>query len=73
MNLKRGDVVNARFPHASGGRGKKRPVVVVQAEWQQTLQVRQLAYLERGMQDRITAPATEWRGYFSPSSIPAYE
>lgn len=32
MNLQRGDVILARFPHASGGRGKKRPVVVVQAD-----------------------------------------
>jgi mRNA interferase MazF len=32
MNWKRGDVVLARFPHAAGGRGKKRPVVVVQAD-----------------------------------------
>lgn len=32
MNVSRGDVALARFPHASGGRGKKRPVVVVQAE-----------------------------------------
>jgi mRNA interferase MazF len=31
MNIHRGDVLKARFPHASGGRGKKRPVVVVQA------------------------------------------
>jgi len=30
MNLERGQVINARFPHASGGRGKKRPVVVAQ-------------------------------------------
>ncbi|HEV3236152.1 MAG TPA: type II toxin-antitoxin system PemK/MazF family toxin [Gemmataceae bacterium] len=30
MNLSRGDVGLARFPHAGGGRGKKRPVVVVQ-------------------------------------------
>jgi mRNA-degrading endonuclease toxin of MazEF toxin-antitoxin module len=30
MKLERGQVINARFPHASGGRGKKRPVVVVQ-------------------------------------------
>jgi mRNA interferase MazF len=28
----RGDVGLARFPHAAGGRGKKRPVVVVQAD-----------------------------------------
>src|SRR5271169_5122732 len=32
MNVQRGDVLKARFPHASGGRGKKRPVVVVQAD-----------------------------------------
>ncbi|HEX3150769.1 MAG TPA: type II toxin-antitoxin system PemK/MazF family toxin [Gemmataceae bacterium] len=31
MKIERGDVLKARFPHASGGRGKKRPVVVVQA------------------------------------------
>src|SRR5437773_11236700 len=31
MNIERGQVINARFPHASGTRGKKRPVVVVQA------------------------------------------
>jgi mRNA-degrading endonuclease toxin of MazEF toxin-antitoxin module len=30
MQLERGHVVAARFPHASGARGKKRPVVVVQ-------------------------------------------
>src|ERR1700736_4819904 len=32
MNIQRGDVLKGRFPHASGGRGKKRPVVVVQAD-----------------------------------------
>ena len=32
MNVQRGDVLKARFPHASGERGKKRPVVVVQAD-----------------------------------------
>ena len=31
MMIERGHVINARFPHASGARGKKRPVVVVQA------------------------------------------
>src|SRR5262245_2704263 len=31
MNIERGNVISARFPHASGARGKKRPVVVVQA------------------------------------------
>ena len=30
--MKRGDVFLARFPHPAGGRGKKRPVVVVQAD-----------------------------------------
>jgi mRNA interferase MazF len=30
--MKRGDVVIVRFPHASGGRGKKRPAVIVQAD-----------------------------------------
>ena len=31
MDIQRGDVLKARFPHAAGGRGKKRAVVVVQA------------------------------------------
>ncbi len=32
MQLERGHVVSARFPHASGARGKRRPVVVVQSD-----------------------------------------
>jgi mRNA interferase MazF len=32
MTLNRGDIVLARFPHAAGGRGKKRPVLVVQSD-----------------------------------------
>jgi mRNA interferase MazF len=32
MKIERGQVVTARFPHASGLRGKKRPVVVIQAD-----------------------------------------
>jgi mRNA-degrading endonuclease toxin of MazEF toxin-antitoxin module len=32
MKIERGHVINARFPHASGMRGKKRPVVVVQTD-----------------------------------------
>jgi mRNA-degrading endonuclease toxin of MazEF toxin-antitoxin module len=32
MDVERGDVYLARFPHAAGTRGKKRPVVVVQAD-----------------------------------------
>ncbi len=31
MKAQRGDVVLTRIPHAAGGRGKKRPAVVVQA------------------------------------------
>jgi mRNA interferase MazF len=30
--MKRGDVLLVRFPHPSGGRGKKRPAVVVQSD-----------------------------------------
>jgi len=32
MTFQRGDVSTARFPHAGGTRGKKRPVVVVQPD-----------------------------------------
>jgi len=32
MTLQRGDIGVARFPHTAGARGKKRPVVVVQAD-----------------------------------------
>ena len=32
MNLSRGDVAITPFPHAGGTRGKKRPVVIVQAD-----------------------------------------
>ena len=31
MKVNRGDIVLTRIPHAAGGRGKKRPGVVVQA------------------------------------------
>jgi mRNA interferase MazF len=31
MKVQRGDVILTRVPHAAGGRGKKRPAVVVQA------------------------------------------
>jgi mRNA interferase MazF len=30
--MSRGDVVLVRFPHPSGGRGKRRPAVVIQAD-----------------------------------------
>jgi mRNA-degrading endonuclease toxin of MazEF toxin-antitoxin module len=32
MTFSRGDIALARFPHTAGGRGKKRPVLVVQAD-----------------------------------------
>ena|SRR6266540_94089 len=32
MTLNRGDIIVTRVPHAAGGRGKKRPAVVVQAD-----------------------------------------
>lgn len=32
MTIQRGDVVMARVPHAAGGRGKRRPAVVIQAD-----------------------------------------
>jgi mRNA interferase MazF len=31
MKVQRGDVILTRVPHAAGGRGKKRPAVVIQA------------------------------------------
>lgn len=31
MKVNRGDIVLTRVPHAAGGRGKKRPAVIVQA------------------------------------------
>lgn len=37
MTINRGDVLLARFPHFKGGRGKKRPVVAVQADRYNTL------------------------------------
>ena len=32
MTVRRGDIVLTRVPHAAGGRGKKRPAVVIQAD-----------------------------------------
>jgi len=32
MKVQRGDVMLTRVPHAAGGRGKKRPAVVIQAD-----------------------------------------
>lgn len=32
MKFQRGDIALARFPHAGGNRGKKRPVVIIQSD-----------------------------------------
>ena len=53
MNIERGDVCLARFPHASGTRGKKRPVVVVQANvYNQRLRHAVVAQLTTNLSDK---------------------
>ena len=53
MNIEHGDVINARFPHASGMRGKKRPVVVVQADvYNKRLRHALVAQLTTNLDDR---------------------
>src|SRR5712691_11998900 len=53
MKLQRGDVLKARFPHASGGRGKKRPVVVVQTDvYNQRLRHAVVAQLTTNLDDK---------------------
>ena len=48
--MNRGDVLLARFPHPSGGRGKKRPVVVVQADgYNQTLRTLVVAQITKNL------------------------
>src|SRR5262249_41354335 len=48
--MNRGDVLLARFPHPSGGRGKKRPVVVVQADgYNQTLRTLVVAEVTKNL------------------------
>jgi len=48
--MNRGDVVLTRFPHPSGGRGKKRPVVVVQADtYNQSLRTLVVAEVTRNL------------------------
>jgi mRNA-degrading endonuclease toxin of MazEF toxin-antitoxin module len=55
--MNRGDVLLARFPHPSGGRGKKRPVVVVQADaYNQTLRTLVVAEVTKNLQ-MATDPA----------------
>jgi mRNA interferase MazF len=49
--MNRGDVLLARFPHPSGGRGKKRPVVVVQGDaYNQTLRTLIVAQITKNLQ-----------------------
>jgi mRNA-degrading endonuclease toxin of MazEF toxin-antitoxin module len=70
MNLQRGDVLKARFPHASGGRGKKRPVIVVQADvYNQRLSHAVVAQVTTNLNDKddpayllIEASALEAKG-----------
>jgi mRNA-degrading endonuclease toxin of MazEF toxin-antitoxin module len=53
MKVERGQVINARFPHASGGRGKKRPVVVVQtAPYNQRLRHAVVVQLTTNLADK---------------------
>jgi mRNA-degrading endonuclease toxin of MazEF toxin-antitoxin module len=59
MNLKRGDIALARFPHAAGGRGKKRPVVVVQGD----------AYNQK-LRHVIVAEVTTNLGTPDPANLP---
>ena len=51
--IERGHVYNARFPHASGRAGKKRPVVVVQADdYNQRLRHAVVVQLTTNMKDK---------------------
>jgi mRNA interferase MazF len=55
--MNRGDILLARFPHPSGGRGKKRPVVVVQADaYNQALRTLVVAEVTKNVQ-MATDPA----------------
>ncbi len=60
MNIQRGDVLKARFPRASGERGKKRPVVVVQADiYNQRLRHAVVAEVT-GNLGKVIRPAFSW-------------
>jgi mRNA-degrading endonuclease toxin of MazEF toxin-antitoxin module len=53
MGISRGNVCLARFPHASGGAGKKRPVLVVQADaYNQRLRHAVVAQLTTNLSDK---------------------
>ncbi len=55
--MNRGDVLLVRFPHPSGGRGKKRPVVVVQADaYNKTLRTLVVAEVTTNL-ERLGDPA----------------
>ena len=67
MTLARGDVVLVRFPHTSGGRGKKRPVVVVQADtYNQTL--RHVVVAEVTSKTLSVFGAAMWRAVDEPTA-----
>ena len=57
-DLERGHVINPRFPHASGTRGKKRPVVAIQADaYNKRLRHAVVAQLTTNLDDtRTTRP-----------------
>ena len=53
MDIEGGDVFLARFPHASGTRGKKRPVVVLQTDaYNQRLRHAVVAQLTTNLSDQ---------------------
>jgi hypothetical protein len=59
--IKRGHVYNPRFPHASGRSGKKRPVVVVQAdEHNQRLRHAVVVQLTTNMTENISLGRLPW-------------
>ncbi|MFL5340086.1 MAG: type II toxin-antitoxin system PemK/MazF family toxin [Gemmataceae bacterium] len=66
MTLNRGDVGLAGFPHTAGARGKKRPVVVVQADaYQQSLRHVVVAEITRNL-----ALASDPAGFLIDISTP---
>ncbi len=53
MSIERGNVFLARFPHATGSRGKRRPVVVVQSnEYNQRLRHAVVVQFTTNMSDK---------------------
>jgi mRNA interferase MazF len=80
--IERGHVYNARLPHASGRSGKKRPVVVVQAdEYNQRLRHAVVVQLTTNMKDKddpacllieAALPEGQGAGIFLDSVISGY-